>query len=132
MSGDILQVVNDATPFIASAAASYGSAVLAQAQDEAANATIRAGRRILLRVFGHREADDPIAGLLDEVAADPSDPDTVGALRRELRNALTEDSQLVADLRAMLGGAAPAVTVGTNEGIISTGAAATNTIHNTR
>jgi hypothetical protein len=67
--------------------------VLAKANDQAADATVGLGRRILQRIFGPRAAGEvphPVADL----AADPDDPDLQAALRVAIRKLLAEDADL--------------------------------------
>jgi hypothetical protein len=130
MTGDSVQLVNDAAPYVVSALSAYGGAVLAKTKEEAANATVGIGRRLTRRIFGTRREGDPVPKVLADVIQDPSDPDYVGALRVAMRDALAADRDLADQVRAILataGGTAVtasgerSVAVATNSGIIATG-----------
>jgi hypothetical protein len=109
VDGELAVLIGEVSPYVTAAVGAYGGAVLGKANDQAADATVGLGRRILQRVFGTRAAGDvpqPVADL----AADPGDPDLQAALRVAIRKLLAEDAELAGDLRGMLAGAA-AVTV---------------------
>lgn len=89
MTGDLTQVVNEATPYVVAAAGAYGGSVLEKAQQEAAEATVGVGRRPAQRIFGVREKGEPVPEALADVIDDPDDADDVGALRKAIRKALT-------------------------------------------
>lgn len=84
-------------------------AVLAKVRDEAADATVGLGRRLLQRVFGSRGEGEPLPDPLGALAADPDDGDALAAVRLAIRQALTGDPALQAEVRSMLAGA-PGVT----------------------
>jgi hypothetical protein len=112
MAGDIATVAAEVTPVAAAALAAYGTAVLAKAKDDLADATVGAGRRLLQRIFGRRPEDDDLPVVLAEVIENPDDEDYLGALRLAIRKALQAgDAQLLADVRAILGEAQPHATV---------------------
>lgn len=102
MSGDLVQVVNDAAPYVVAAASAYGSAVLAKAEQEAADATVGVGRRVAQKIFGVREKDEPVPEPLADVIDDPEDPDNVGALRKAIRKALATDEELAGQVEALV------------------------------
>jgi hypothetical protein len=109
VDGELAVLIGEVSPYVTAAVGAYGGAVLARANDQAADATVGLGRRMLRRVFGTRAAGDvpqPVADL----AADPGDPDLQAALRVAIRRLLAADAELAGDLRGMLAGAA-AVTV---------------------
>jgi hypothetical protein len=109
VDGELAVLIGEVSPYVTAAVGAYGGAVLAKANDQAADATVGLGRRILQRIFGTRAAGEvpqPVADL----AADPDDPDLQAALRVAIRKMLAEDAELAADLRGLLAGA-PAVTV---------------------
>ena len=60
MAGEIATLVTDATPYVTAALGAYGGAVLTKVQDDAADATVGIGRRLLQRVFGSRATDEPL------------------------------------------------------------------------
>ena len=109
MEGELAVLVGEVAPYVTAAVGAFGGAVLARANDQAADATVGLGRRILRLIFGTRaagEVPEPVADL----AADPGDPDLQAALRVAIYKLLAADAELAADLRGMLAGA-PVVTV---------------------
>jgi hypothetical protein len=94
---------------MSAAVGAYGGAVLVKIRDEAADATVGLGRRLLQRVFGARDEVEPLPGPLADLAADPTDGDAVAALRLAVRKALAADPVLEAEVRSMLA-AAPGVS----------------------
>lgn len=80
----------------------YGTAVLTKVRDDAADATVSVGRRLLQRVFGRTKDGEPLPALLSDVIMAPDDPDALGALRLGIRRALEEDAEMLADVRQIL------------------------------
>jgi hypothetical protein len=121
VSDDPAALAAQISPYLTAAVGAYGGAVLADVRDQAASATVALGRRILRRIFGHRDQDDlPVA--VAELVAAPQDGDLQAALRAEIRRALAADDGLVLELREMLADA-PAITVnGTAQGARSVAA----------
>lgn len=72
------------TPYVSAAVEAYGGAV----RDEAADATVGLGRRLLQRVFGRRGEGEPLPGPLADLADDPGDEDALAAVRLAMRTAL--------------------------------------------
>ena len=122
-----------------------GQKVLSSAEDEAADETVRLGQRLLARLR-RSASDDPARPQLEsaaaDVAANPDDEDFRAALRGQLKKALSgadgmNDPALAEDLLGLLRDAGVSVAatgqgsvaVGRNEGIVSTGDHATNTIN---
>lgn len=104
-----MSLAGEVSPYVTAAVGVYGGAVLAAVRDQAADATVALGRRMLQRIFGTRaagEVPEPVADL----AADPGDPDLQAALRVVIAEMLAADADLAGDLRGMLAGA-PTVTV---------------------
>lgn len=112
MSGEIAQVAAEMVPYVTTALSAYGGAVLAKAEDGAADATVGLGRRLLQRIFGRRQDSDPLPPVLAKVIANPGDPDYLGTLRATIRDALESDAQMLAEVREILAQAKPTVTVG--------------------
>jgi hypothetical protein len=123
-----------------------GHKALADAEDEVADGTVRLGRRLLLRLVGPREPSGASRPQLEaaagDVATDPDDADFCAALRGQVRKALSgddglQDPQLASDLTELLEMAGVSVTadgtgavaVGLNNGIISTGDSAYNSMY---
>jgi hypothetical protein len=109
MSGEVASLAAEMTPYVSAAVGVYGGAVLAKVRDDAADATVGLGRRLLQRVFGSRREGEPLPGPLEALVADPGDGDALGAVRLAIRQALAADPGLQAEVRSMLA-AAPGVT----------------------
>jgi hypothetical protein len=105
MAGEIATLVADATPYVTAAVGAYGGAVLAKVRDDAADATVGVGRRLLQRVFGHRTADEPLPAPLAALAADLGDADALGMVRWAIRQALEADSEMLEEVKSMLASA---------------------------
>lgn len=110
MSDDVAMLAAEVLPYASAAAAAYGGAVLAKARDEAADATVGLGRRLLQRIFGTRREGEPLPEAVADVVADPADEDTAAALRLAVRKALAADTLLQAEVRDMLAQARVTVT----------------------
>ena len=112
MTGDIATFAAEVTPAAAAALTAYGTAVLAKAKDDLADATVGAGRRALQRIFGRRPEGRELPVVLAEVIENPGDEDYLSALRLAVRKALQAgDAQLLADIRDIMSAARPDVTV---------------------
>jgi hypothetical protein len=101
-AGEIAALVTDATPYMTAALTAYGAAVLANIRDDAADATVGVGRRLLQRVFGRRDDSESLPVLLAEVVDVPDDADALGALRLAIRRELEADADMLADFRQIL------------------------------
>ena len=135
MDSELAVLANEVSPYVTAAIGAYGGAVLARARDQAADATVGLGRRILQRIFGTRDAvqvPQPVADL----AADPDDPDLQAALRVAIRKALATDAGLAGEVRTMLADASSVTVTASGErsiaaqsvtGVASTGDGATIT-----
>jgi hypothetical protein len=102
VAGDVAALAAEMTPYVSAAVGAYGGAVLAKVQDEAADATVGLGRRLLQRVFGSRVEGDPLPDPLDALAADPDDGDALAAVRLAIRRALADDADLQVEVRSIL------------------------------
>jgi hypothetical protein len=125
-------LVDAVMPPLLAAIAAVGRKVLTAAEDTTADATVRLGQRLLARLRGTR-LDDAVKDIADR----PGDQDFDHALRAQVRKALAEGgAPLADDLRALLATAGVrlsatgpgSVAVQHNEGIVSTGDGATNTV----
>jgi|SRR5690242_14205078 len=110
MTDEAALLAGQMVPYMTAAAAAYGGAVLAKARDDAADATVGLGRRLLQRVFGrhgeHQDVPEPVENLISF----PQDGDAVAALRLAVRKALAADAAMAGDVRAMLARAGVSVT----------------------
>jgi hypothetical protein len=105
MAGEVVTLVSDATPYVTAAVGAYGGAVLAKVRDDAADATVGVGRRLLQRVFGRQEVDEPLPAPLAALAADSGDVDALGMVRWTMRQALEADAVMLREVRSILASA---------------------------
>ncbi|WP_190018590.1 hypothetical protein [Streptomyces lucensis] len=112
MGTEIVQVVEQAGPYLTAAVGAYGAAVLARAENAAADATADVGCRLLRAVWRRGDARHRAAleTAVAEAAAEPGDADAAGALRQQIKRVLREDPELLSELAALLR-TAGAVTV---------------------
>ena len=104
MSAEIVQLVDQASPYLTAAVSAYGGAVLSRAEDAAADATANLGRRILQAVW-HRRAEPDQAALeaaVQDAAEDAGDTDAAAALRQQMKRALREDPELLKEFADLL------------------------------
>jgi hypothetical protein len=111
MGGEVA-LAAEAVPIATAAIGVYGRAVLAKAWDDVADVTIKSGLRLLQRVFGHGEDDEPLPEVVADVAAHPADSDVVAQFRLAIRRALEADPALAAEVAAIVAEAAPKGPVG--------------------
>ncbi|MFJ4712807.1 hypothetical protein [Streptomyces sp. NPDC088785] len=104
MSAEIVQLVEQAGPYLTAAVGTYGAAVLTRAQDAAADATATLGQRILQTVWRRRDGagQAELERVVDEAADEQDESYSAAVLSRLLRRALQDDAELRAELSAML------------------------------
>ena len=102
MPGDVVSLAAEITPYLSAAVGVYGGAVLAKVQDEAADATVNLGRRLLQRIFGSRPLEDPLPQPLEDLIANPGDNDALASLRFAVRRSLGADPDLTSIVQDML------------------------------
>ncbi|WP_097254566.1 hypothetical protein [Streptomyces sp. Ag109_G2-15] len=113
MSTEIVQLVEQAGPYLTTAVSAYGAAVFTRAESAAVDATANLGRRILQAVWHRRDAQGRAeleAAVQDAVEA-PEDADAAAAVRQQIKRALREDAELVAELARILPAAEETVNV---------------------
>jgi hypothetical protein len=110
MSGEIA-LAAEAVPIAAAAIAMYGKAVLAKAWDDVADVTIKAGLRVLQRVFGRKKEGDALPGVLADVVANPDDTDVVAQFRLTIRRALEVDPALAEEVAAIVAGVSAGTSI---------------------
>ena len=89
MSGDVASLAAEMTPYMSAAVGAYGGTVLTRVRDEAADATVGLGRRLLQKVFGRQGEGEPLPEPLADLAADPADADApLAAVRLAVRAAM--------------------------------------------
>lgn len=89
-------------PAVGAAVGAYGVSVLSRAEDQAADATVRLGQRLLDRILRRTPDRAPIEAAVTDLAATAGDPDALAALRLRLRGLLEENPSLAAELAALL------------------------------
>ncbi len=108
VSMEIVELVEQATPYLSAALTAYGAAVLHRAEDEAVGAAVEGtaglGQRILQLVWRRRDEEGQAAleGAVQTAAEEPDDTDAAGALRHQLKRALLDDAELARELAALL------------------------------
>jgi hypothetical protein len=105
MAGEVATIVADAVPYVTAAVGAYGGAVLTKVRDDAADATVGIGRRLLQRVFGRQSEDARLPAPLAALAADPGDADALGLVRWTMRQALEADAEMREEVKSMLASA---------------------------
>jgi hypothetical protein len=133
VSGEVVSLAAEVAPYASAAVGAYGGAVLSKVRDEAADATVGLGRRLLQRIFGTRREDEALPGPVADVVADPADDDALAALRLAIRKELAASPQLQGEVRLMLTQAGVRVTAAGERsvaaqvisGVVATGDATT-------
>lgn len=116
MGGDLAGLAAEVTPYVTAAVSAYGGAVLAKTQDEAAEAAVGVGRRLVQRIFGVRAEPAELPEVLADVVDDPDDADGVAALRKAIGKALSADAALASEVRGLVAEARAAGVVVTASG----------------
>lgn len=99
---DVDTIVGQVVPMIGAAVGAYGEGVLSRAEDEAAEATVRLGQRVLARILHRAPNPVPMQAAVGDLAAAPGDADALAGLRLQIRKLLAADADLVAELAEML------------------------------
>ncbi|MBL1068140.1 hypothetical protein [Streptomyces sp. 7-21] len=113
MSGEAVQLVEQAAPYLLSAVSAYGMAVFSRAENAAADATANLGRRILRAVWRRRDEQgrQELEAAVRDAAETPEDADAAAAVRQQVKRALREDAELRAELARLLPAAGETVRV---------------------
>jgi hypothetical protein len=109
VDAEVALLAAQVTPYASAAVGAYGGAVLAKVRDDAADATVGLGQRLLQRIFGSRHEGEALPDPLKALADDPDDSDARAAVRLAIRRALTDDAALRAEVLSLLA-SAPAPT----------------------
>ncbi|MEV7007205.1 hypothetical protein [Streptosporangium sp. NPDC051022] len=102
MSGDLVSLAHEVSPYVTAAVGAYGGAVLARANEEAADATVGWGRRLLQRIFGVTAEGEQVPEAVAELAADSDNEDLQAVLRVQIGKLLMADPELAAQVRVLL------------------------------
>ncbi|MFH8662037.1 hypothetical protein [Streptomyces afghaniensis] len=113
MNADIVQLVEQAGPYLTTAVGAYGVAVFTRMESAAADATANLGRRILQAVWRRRDDQGRVQleVAVQDAAEAPDDEDAAAALRQHIKRALRDDAELLAELARMLPAASETVHV---------------------
>ncbi|MFJ3310883.1 hypothetical protein ACIPSA_49715 [Streptomyces sp. NPDC086549] len=113
MSTEIVQLVEQAGPYLTTAVSAYGAAVFTRAESAAVDATANLGRRILQAVWHRRDAQGraELEAAVQDAAEAPEDADAAAAVRQQIKRALREDAELLAELARILPAAGETVNV---------------------
>ncbi|MEU7060297.1 hypothetical protein [Streptomyces sp. NPDC046197] len=113
MSADVVQLAEQAGPYLTTAVSAYGVAVFTRAESAAVDATANLGRRILQAVWRRRgeRGRAELEAAVQNAAQAPDDEDAAAAVRQQIKRALREDAELLAELARMLPAAGETVTV---------------------
>lgn len=108
-----MQLVEQAGPYLSTAVSAYGVAVFSRAESAAVDATANLGRRMLQTVWRRRNAQGraELEAAVQDAAEAPEDADAAAAMRQQVKRALREDAELLAELARMLPAAGETVTV---------------------
>nr|WSX75201.1 hypothetical protein OH826_15650 [Streptomyces sp. NBC_00899] len=127
MSAEIVQLVEQAGPYLSAAVGAYGAQVFARAEDAAVgaatDATAGLGRRILQAVW-HRQDEQgraTLASAVEDAAQEPDDADAAGVLRQQIKRALREDEELRHELVELFAQAPQSSVVASGERSIASG-----------
>jgi hypothetical protein len=114
MAGDLATLAADAVPFVTLAVGTYGRSVLAKAWDDVADASVKAGLKVLHLVFGPRNHDEALPDVVAEVIDNPGDEDYLSQLRLTIRKALERDTALAEKVATIVAEARPSQSVTQN------------------
>ncbi|MFI6452498.1 hypothetical protein ACIBF6_13150 [Streptosporangium amethystogenes] len=121
MSGDLVSLANDLSPYVTAAVSAYSGAVLARANEEAADTTVGWGRKLLQRIFGVTTAEEELPEVVAELVADPENADLQAVLRVHIGKLLKADPVLASQVRAMCEQADAATGRSRNTTVIASG-----------
>ncbi|QDO42534.1 hypothetical protein FNV62_34390 [Streptomyces sp. RLB3-17] len=104
MGTEIAQWVQQASPAVTAAVSAYGVTVLTQAQNTAADATVRLGQRILQAVWRRQDTANQteMQRVVEEAADERDDAYTAAVLTRLLKRSLQNDPELWTELATVL------------------------------
>ncbi|MFD7604769.1 hypothetical protein ACFWAN_30500 [Streptomyces mirabilis] len=113
MSTEIVQLVEQAGPYLTTAVSAYGVAVFTRVESAAVDATATLGRRILQAVWRRRDEQGraELEAAVHDAAEAPDDADAAAAVRQHIKRALRDDAELQAELARMLPAAGETVNV---------------------
>ncbi|SNT60290.1 hypothetical protein SAMN05216276_10778 [Streptosporangium subroseum] len=80
MGGDLAILAVKFSPYVTAGIGAYGGSVLTQAQEDAADATAKWGRRILQRIFGVQDVAEATPEVVADLVGDPGNGNLEAAL----------------------------------------------------
>jgi acyl-CoA reductase-like NAD-dependent aldehyde dehydrogenase len=112
VSAEVVQLVEQAGPYLTTAVGAYGAAVFSRAESAAVDATANLGQRILQAVWRRRNEQGraELETAVQDAAEAPEDADAAAAVRQQIKRALREDAELLAELARMLPAVGETVT----------------------
>lgn len=102
MAGEVATIAAEAAPFLTA----YGAVVLDKVKNDLADATVRAGEKLMELVF-RRKKDEPLPDIVVEAVESPDDSAIRGMLEYTIRKALESNAQMLAEVREILANAGP-------------------------
>ncbi|WP_157436448.1 hypothetical protein [Actinospica robiniae] len=124
------QVVGELAPMVAVAVRQYGADLLTRGENQAADLTVGVARRALRKLLKSTAKPEALAEAVNDLESAPQNSDAMATLRQQLRKILTQDSELLGQIAAMLphtgaeasaGGQRAVAIGGNNTGAVSTG-----------
>ncbi|MEV5415134.1 hypothetical protein [Streptomyces albogriseolus] len=108
-----MQLAEQVGPYLTTAVSAYGVAVFARAESAAVDATANLGRRILQAVWRRRDEQGraELEAAVQDAAEAPEDEDAAAAVRQQVKRAMREDAELLAELARILPVAGETVNV---------------------
>lgn len=109
----VQQVSAALVPYLVEGARSLGGRLWSRAEDAAVEGAAGWGQRLVSRLWGNRDEAPAVAvAAIDDVVADPDDEDIQASLRVQVRKALAESPQLLAEIAELLAQAQSATVSG--------------------
>ncbi|MEU6368309.1 hypothetical protein ABZ876_21815 [Streptomyces sp. NPDC046931] len=104
MGAEIVELVEQAGPYLTTALGAYGVGVLGRAESAAVDATANVGCRILHAVWrrGNAQGQAELESAVRDAVEDPNDADAAAALRQQIKRALRDDQELLQELAGLL------------------------------
>ncbi|MGW3285999.1 hypothetical protein ACWDR3_15320 [Streptomyces sp. NPDC001002] len=113
MNAEIVQLVEEAGPYLTAALGAYGAGVLTRTEDAAVEATANLGRRVLHALWQRHDEQGraDLETAVHDAAGELGDADAAAVLRQHLKRALRDDEGLRRELAALLPNASRPLTI---------------------
>jgi hypothetical protein len=106
---DVAEVAGEVVRFLVPVVNAYGGQVLDKVEDASSDqigdAAVGLGKRLLRCILRREQSRPAVQEAVTDLAADPNDEDSVAALRKQVKKALTADDQLASEIKEMLSAA---------------------------